>query len=381
MALLNLLFDPNRDKRTRRSSVMEKWKKNPHRLINALGMKSDLSGRGVLCPYCGSGAGSNGTGMHYYTSAKGNLRLKCFACDKNVSPVDLVMHALNLNDDQYDTALAHMEKLYADAAASALDDEPDAPIFAPRVRNAAPLRADAELMNTYRAAVASRESCPQWQQKVADQLGLPFAALNRPDLGNTDAAAPDRGDLAMFNLLDGTPRAVKVRQVAVGTTAMTTLNPRTNTFMPTILLHPSEGHAFRMAGASGQLCFGHDTISDQTAVVVIVEGQSDVLAVCSAAQQEELYPTVTCIGRDSSSHILTEPDLAAVAGKTVVYAEDHDTHGSLVNQKNIDLLRERGCRVRLWTAPADHKDPRAFYLGHGAAALLSSLLNAPEINS
>lgn len=132
-----------------------------------------------------------------------------------------------------------------------------------------------------------------------------------------------------------------------------------------------------MAGRSGQLCFGHDFIKDAE-LVVIVEGQSDVLAVTAAFQQMGLHDH-TAIGRDSSSHKLQVKDLDALYGKTVIYAEDFDTIGSPINKKNLEALYQYRCTPQVWSAPsAEVKDPRAFLLTYGAETLVESLLSAPS---
>lgn len=132
-----------------------------------------------------------------------------------------------------------------------------------------------------------------------------------------------------------------------------------------------------MAGRSGQLCFGHDFIKDAE-LVVIVEGQSDVLAVTAAFQQMGLHDH-TAIGRDSSGHKLQVKDLSALCGKTVIYAEDFDTIGGPINKNNLDGLCQYCSKTLVWSAPsAEIKDPRDFFLTYGAAALVESLLSAPS---
>lgn len=386
------LFNFSRRPSPRVKEAWEAWNNDPDTLLAYLGMKSDGCGLGYVCPYCGSGSGIHGTGMSIYASGKGNFRLKCFACDANKSPRDLIIDLKEIEPDseRFRHADRIMIEVYSDA-----DTEPAARprisrAILPRYRSKTGniLYCDNTLMDTLEQSVMYRQACREWQQKLADKLGLPFSALNRPDLGKTfvrayglppDGPDPRCGDLAMYNLLDGVPVAVKVRHVS-GRDTMTALDPASNRFYTTHLLSSPDKHAFRMTGPSGQVCFGHDTVTEGISTVIIVEGQSDVLAVCAALEEMALMQDFTCIGRDSSNHILQEVDLAVLAGKRIIYVEDHDTHGNHINEKNIALLTERGCRVSCWTAPAEQKDSRAYYIRHGAAALVYELLSAPLTN-
>lgn len=406
MGLFKPLFNFKQSDQARRAAVVQQWNKNPHRLLNYLNMQSDRCGLGVLCPYCGSGSGLNGTGMSYYTSEKGELRLKCWACSVNCSPIELILHSLRLdkspNHEAYERALSSMEELYA-AENSKFDDEipyNHDPFKHNAMFNDKPkLHPNNDLINTYQNAVKYREACPGWQQKVADQLGVPFSALNRPDLGKTylthsfgikrkDGEDPSCGDLAMFNLCNGIPRAVKVRKVEHDDEdplkpiyEMSMLDTETNEFCWRYIRGYAGKHVFRMAGPSGELCFGHDTVTEDIAKVIIVEGQSDVLATCAALSECELSDQVTCIGRDSSSHILKEEDLLPLSGKEVIYVEDNDTQDNIFNRNNINLLLEQGCKVSCWTAPEAFKDPRAFYMKHGGAALIHEITSAKPIKN
>lgn len=368
--------------------IQKAWSENPDRLINFLQLQSDRRGTGVRCPYCGSGSGEHGTGMQYYKAPKtGYMRLKCFAsnCDANKDPFDLVME-LNEDTPDFCSAKQLLAELYIQET-SKLDDY--VPCCEPRAKLCAPTLDPEQLLPVYNRSIDARKACPAWQARVAALMGLPASALDRPDIGkayltfadgSTDAYDETAGDLVTYNLVDGMPLSLKVRYTPLLNTYqgfMLFYNTETNAFGQAKLSSPATNHAFRMAGRSGQLCFGHDFIKDAE-LVVIVEGQSDVLAVTAAFQQMGLHDH-TAIGRDSSSHKLQVKDLDALYGKTVIYAEDFDTIGSPINKKNLEALYQYRCTPQVWSAPsAEVKDPRAFLLTYGAETLVESLLSAPS---
>ncbi len=80
--------------------------------------------------------------------------------------------------------------------------------------------------------------------------------------------------------------ALKVRHTAgVGyDSRLSMLDYKTNAFR--VVPARGEDRTFRQAGTSGALCFGHDSITQNITTIAIVEGQSDVLAVCAAARQQ-----------------------------------------------------------------------------------------------
>ena len=349
--------------------IQKAWSENPDRLINFLQLHADRRGTGVRCPYCGSGSGEHGTGMQYYKAPKtGYMRLKCFAsnCDANKDPFDLVME-LNEDTPDFCSAKQLLAELYIQET-SKLDDY--VPCCEPRAKLCAPTLEPEQLLPVYNRSIDARKACPAWQARVAALMGLPTSALDRPDIGkayltfadgSTDAYDETAGDLVTYNLVDGMPCSLKVRYTPLLNTYqgfMLFYNTETNAFGQAKLSSPATNHAFRMAGRSGQLCFGHDFIKDAE-LVVIVEGQSDVLAVTAAFLQVK--------------------DLSALCGKTVIYAEDFDTIGGPINKNNLDGLCQYCSKTLVWSAPsAEIKDPRDFFLTYGAAALVESLLSAPS---
>lgn len=368
--------------------IQKAWSMNPKRLLNFLQLQGDRSGRGYLCPYCGSGSGEHGTGMSLYTSPNtGYKRLKCHAstCEANKDPFDLVME-LNEATPDFCSAKQLLANLYIQETSDL-----DAVIARcqPQSRQIAQVLDPNQLIRVHNKSIEAREACPAWQARVAALMGLPASALDRPDIGkayltfadgSTDAYDETAGDLVTFNLVDEMPRSLKVRYTPNLNTYqgfMLYFNTETQTFGKSTLSSPASKHAFRMAGRSGQLCFGHDFIKDAE-LVVIVEGQSDALAVTAAFQQLGLHDHAA-IGRDSSGHKLQKKELFDLYGKCVVYTEDFDTIGSDINKKNLENLWQHFCAPLVWSAPsAEIKDPRDFFLTYGAAALVESLLSAPS---
>ena len=387
MAFIKSMTHAARVALTSVEDIQKAWSNNPDRLINFLQLQSDISGRGIRCPYCGSGSGDHGTGMQYYDAfSTGYKRLKCFAsnCEANKDPFELVM---DLNEDTPDflSAKQLLAELYL-TETSELDDY--VPCCAYQSRHIVHTLDPEQLLPVYEQSVKARKACPAWQARVAALMGLPASALDRPDIGkayltfadgSTDAYDETAGDLVTYNLLNGQPQSLKVRytpQLNSNQDFMLFFNTETKTFGQVKLSSPATTHAFRMAGRSGQLCFGHDFIEDSE-LVVIVEGQSDVLAVTAAFQQMGLHNHIA-IGRDSSGHKLQVKDLSALYGKPVIYAEDFDTIGGPINTKNLEALHQYRCVTQVWSAPSKEiKDPRDFFLTYGAEALVKSLLSAP----
>ncbi|MBR5184737.1 MAG: hypothetical protein IKW19_00425, partial [Akkermansia sp.] len=162
----------------------KKFYDNPTRLMTALGIRNARI-RGYCCPNCSSGTGSRGTGMELFLTNTEirHPRLKCFACDKCFSCFDLVLaihpemkflEALNFLVNLYtpeDDPVNDRELLYHHRRAYDLP--------------APSLVVDDRLRKTYEQAILYRQQCPEWQQRVADSLGLPFEALNRNDIGKS----------------------------------------------------------------------------------------------------------------------------------------------------------------------------------------------------
>ena len=347
--------------------------------MTALGIRKARTS-GYCCPNCTSGTGSRGTGMELFltNTEPRHPRLKCFACDKCFSCFDLVL-AIH-PEMKFLEALNFLVNLYTPAN----DPENDRELLYHHRRAydlpAPSLVVDDRLLKTYEQAILYRQQCPEWQQRVADSLGLPFEALNRNDIGKSfhgnDGTDPNAGDLVTFNLLNGEPVALKVRHTAgVGYDSyLSMLDYSTNAFR----FVPSRGQdrAFRQAGTSGALCFGHDSITEDITTVAIVEGQSDVLAVCAAAQECGIT-SLTAIGRDSASHILKQEDLSALQGKDIIYCQDNDNAGAGHTEENLSLLHQYSDRVRLWTPTINpYKDARAMYNGLGASEFMNNLLNS-----
>ena len=169
---------------------------NPTRLMTALGIRNARM-RGYCCPNCSSGTGSRGTGMELFLTNTEirHPRLKCFACDMCYSCIDLVlavhpeMHFIKVLD--------YLVELYTP------EDDPvndrELPYHHRRAYHlpAPSLIVDDRLRTTYEQAILYRQQCPEWQQSVADSLGLPFEALNRNDIGKSfygnDGTDPNAG--------------------------------------------------------------------------------------------------------------------------------------------------------------------------------------------
>ena len=370
--------------------IQEAWGSNTGRLYNFLGLKLDRSTRGICCPFCNSGTGDRGTGMSEYDAPNGYVRLKCFAsnCEVNLSPFDLVMR---LHPDAYDfpSAMDLLSDLYAPETS-----EYDSKLQRCTIRSRNPMQKliPEEIVPVHADSIKARQSCPLWQHRLASLLRLPVSVFNRPDIGKSfeisptgvsDAHDNDCGHMVTYNLVDGIPQCLKVRYTPglyCSKGIMHYYDPKRASFIRIALHNTDAHHDFRMAGPSGQVCFGHDFIRDAE-LVVIVEGQSDVLATVAAFQACGKH-SYTAIGRDSSGHVLKDIDLSVLAGKRVIYASDFDTIGSDIDRQNYALLENAGCSIQRWSAPsADAKDPRAVYINAGPGELVNSLLSAPSLSS
>lgn len=393
-----LLFDPRAvasDWKSRRQAAMSKFVDNPSRLLNALNIEPDDCGNGVVCPYCGSGTGPHGTGMGLNPHNE-DPHFKCFACDAYMSPIDLVILSRNMDEGASGAALEFIEDLYEPE-----ESEFDRTVhtlhsggrrYGADMNRAKGLEFNTTLMETYSRSVAFRLHSPEWQERLAGALELPVWALDRPDIGKSylprfneatgvmedDGNDPACGDLVMFNLdRNGRPVSVKTRFIKGLTyTGHTTwLNPNSYVFESTRLDSVDVERTFRLSGRNGELCFGHNTVTDGITTVAVVEGQSDVLAACAAAK-EAGRKDVTAIGRDNKGHILKPADLDVLRGRDVVYCNDYDAIGSSCSAINVELLRGCARSVTLWNAPDKMlKDVRAYYLFHGAEALIKSIFN------
>lgn len=355
--------------------VEARFKDNSIRLLTYLGIKPAQYGT-FCCDKCTSGTGTKRTGMYPHHNKKGQLRFHCFVCDNSFRPVEAVMR--KHPNMKFRAAVEFLYKFYLPEYDPEYDRE--LPMASCRFHSfvSRPLEQNDRLIATYAESVSYRMECPSWQQAVADALGLPFDALSRPDIGKAFVAdsgrSPDAGDLVTYNLVNKIPHALKVRHIpGIGDSRFVhMLDTNENVFRYT---YNDGSRAFRMAGPSGAVCFGHDFVTQDIATVVITEGQSDVLAVCAAAAA--LGKTdLTAIGRDSASHVLQPIDLDVLAGKRIIYCEDDDIAGRRKTQENIALLESRGCTVFTWSPSADGcKDARDVYRNLGPHALITSLLN------
>lgn len=376
----NMILTPIRKEREfsrEEFNLMEKkFRLNSERLLNALDIRAART-YGFCCPNCSSGTGPKGTGMQFFiTDTTKRPKFKCFACDKCFSAADLVLQVHP--EMTFHQAVRFLIDLYTPEDDPINDCEPKCyhrpmHLYQPLTS----LRVDESLMATYTLSVQYRKECPEWQQAVADKLGIPFDALNREDIGKSfvrdDGTNPNAGDLVTFNLLNGRPYALKVRHTeGIGYKGeLSFLDYSTNSFR----LAPTRGEerTFRQAGNSGELCFGHDGVTDAITTVAIAEGQSDVLAICAAASECH-FSTLTAIGRDSASHVLKSADLSVLRGKDIIYCQDADSAGQSHTSDNLGLLTQHCNSVHLWTPSAPNcKDARAVFTAYGAEELLRQL--------
>lgn len=354
------------------------FKENPEALMDTLGLEL-VNQNTYTCVNCDSGRGSKATGMFPHFNNDGYKRYHCFACDYSFRPVEGTMSFFP--GMSFSEALNFILDIYEPGRSSFSWRTPQRPRALMPARTmqkpTSSLAVDDTLIATYKESVRFREACPEWQQKVADALHLPFSALSRPDIGKAfvgaDGLNPDAGDLVTYNLLQGKPQALKVRHTpGIGRPDLVAvLDYSTHQFRFTY--NPGDKRTFRMAGNSGELCFGHDSITDATSTVIITEGQSDVLAVCAAAA-ECGRQDIAVIGRDSATHLLKPVDLDALAGKTVVYCEDGDDAGQRMSVRNLLVIKEHAAKVTTWCARhMQQKDARSAYIKHGARALINSI--------
>lgn len=375
---LKRLIHTHYEKIDRLQQVEKYFKGNPKILMDVLGIQSAKKGT-YECTHCHSGRGPNKTGLHRHTTDNGYVRYHCFSCGHSFRPVEGTMAVLT--DFSFSEALDFIIDLYESESdypcvSTSRQGERDV-LSNNELKPASALVQDERLINTYQKSVEYRLACPEWQEKVAHALGLPFNALSRPDIGKAfvgnDGFTPTAGDLVTYNLLQGKPQSLKVRHIpGIGLpNQMAALDYRSNQFR--FVYNLNDKRAFRMAGNSGELCFGHDTITDATSTVIITEGQSDALAVCAAAAECNRQD-ITAIGRDSAAHLLKDVDLKVLAGKTVVYCEDDDDAGRQNTVRNLMRLRPICSKVTNWSACHLHlKDARDVYKNHGALTLLNSI--------
>lgn len=370
-----------------REEVERRFREKPNRLLAALGIQvARVSGVCCCASDCSSGRGAHGTGMKPFMSDHGNLRFFCYACNASYTPYDLVSQVKGCSFHQ---AACFLEKLYQ----SEHDERDDAGLVRTdrllAKRPKAPLQDSPELALNFRKSVLYAQSCHDWRHAQAAALGLPDSALLRPDIGKAfvpqlcsygdhveddDGNDPKSGDLVFFSLLDGVVKTIKVRHEpkAAGGYYVNWYDQENDRFSRSFIREYAR--TFRMCGEANNICFGLDSITRDTDSVIITEGQTDSLAACSAMQECGLG-NVTAIARDSASHVLSEHDLRALAGKHVVYCEDGDAPGRDKTQINLANLKQNSQSVRLFS-PADFgvKDIRALYSNIGASALVDALL-------
>ena len=366
---------------TERAWVEQRFKEKPNRLLVALGVKAARC-RGLCCvnPGCMSGRGAHGTGMEPFISNHGNLRFYCYACQSCLSPFDLVMKTRGCD---FKDALSFLLQLYRP-----LDDERDSKTLVQTSDLAVPqpkipLPYSAALMEVHRQSVLFAQSCHEWRIRQALLLGLPDSALIRPDIGKSFVSTPSGndgnnplcGDLVFFNLLGGVPVAIKVRHDPAAAYAgyISRFDAEDCSFHLTP--YHEQARSFRMCGAANFVCFGHDSIADNTDTVFITEGQTDSLALASALR-ESGFSNATSIARDSASHVLSYTDLDALSGKRIVYCEDCDSAGRANTAANVFLLKKNNCSVSILSPDQlGAKDVRELYSKLGADALMNALLN------
>lgn len=370
-----------------REEVESRFRDKPNRLLAALGIqKARVSGVCCCAPGCSSGSGVHGTGMKPFMSNHGHLRFFCYACNASYTPYDLVSQVKGCS---FHDAACFLEALYRPEH----DERDDARLVrTDRLETAhpkPPLQDTPELALNFRKSVQYAHTCHDWRRAQAAQLDLPDTALLRPDVGKAfvpqlcsygdhveddDGNDPKSGDLVFFSLLDGVVKAVKVRHdpKATGGYYVNCYDQEKDRFTSSFVREYKR--TFRMCGKANFICFGLDSVTESVSSVIVTEGQSDTLAVC-AAMQERGLGDVTAIARDSASHILSEPDLLALAGKYVVYCEDDDATGRRNTEINLAYLKQRSLSVRLFS-PAEHggKDIRELYRNIGASALVDALL-------
>ena len=76
---------------------------------------ADGSGKGIICPICGSGSGSKGTGIRENPRSKTQGALKCFSCGFSGDVLDLMQQERGLSFPEAVDAAARELNLYIDA--------------------------------------------------------------------------------------------------------------------------------------------------------------------------------------------------------------------------------------------------------------------------
>jgi len=76
---------------------------------------ADGSGKGIICPICGSGSGSKGTGIRENPHSKAQGALKCFSCGFSGDVLDLMQQERGLSFPEAVDAAARELNLYIDA--------------------------------------------------------------------------------------------------------------------------------------------------------------------------------------------------------------------------------------------------------------------------
>lgn len=358
----------------------EKFTENPVRLLSALGIRPAKE-KTFCCVHCSSGRGPRGTGMRAFKGRDGELRFYCYACGKTMDAIDLVRETYP--ELRFFDALCYLVDLYTPKVDAEHDNRLPAPYVAPSVRNNTVASTDVlpDCKFTWARAVCESFNSPEWMRMQADALGLPVSALRRNDVGRAcrpeDYADPMIGDLVTFNMLDGEVKTLKVRhdpKLGHGRPDRTyRLDNETGLFAvsPTRI----DERSFRQAGKNGEVCFGLQSVTSAISSVVVVEGQTDVLAVCAAAESSN-RGDLTAVGRDNAAHVFSAADLNVLAGHNVIYCEDDDNAGRRYTAENLALLRQRGCNVAVWRSPDSCcKDLRDFYCKFGGETLLESLEN------
>lgn len=392
----------------RRDSVAGSFRQHPSRLINALGLQMDRRGQGLVCPYCGNGSGADGTGVNIdpHNSAP---HFKCFKCGEYFDVFNLVEHVKGL---KFMGALEFLERLYADETSTAdlpaidavFNGQPACPYSytggsSLMPGGGEPLVNSVMLKRSYTLSLRYAHECVSWREQCADELGLPAYALEREDIGKSYLALPSYSDTPegnngmdehcgdmVFYVLDDDRRlvAAKTRHMpGISAEDYTTwLNPKSGMFEQKNITNPDAEREFRSSGQVTRLCFGRTYISDDISTVVIVEGQTDVLAVCAAMVEAERLD-VTAIGRDNKNHVLVDEDLKLLANRNVVYVDDYDAIGSPSSRRNLDKLAYCGANsVTEWTPPSPTvKDSRSFYIKYGGNALAKAILPPSECHS
>lgn len=360
------------------SFVHEKFTANPVRLLSALGIRPAKEGT-YCCVNCSSGRGPRGTGMRAFKGRDGRLRFYCYVCNQCMDAIDLVkatFKSMSFNDSLYFSV-----DLYTPEVDVEHDDMLPEPYVSSQVRSNTVALHDylPDCKYLWALAVCESFNSPEWMRKQADALGLPVSALHRNDVGRAcllaEYANPLVGDLVTFNMLDGEVKSLKVRHDPTLGRADRTYRLDNVTGLFAVSPARIDERSFRQAGKNGEVCFGLQSVTSAISSVVVVEGQTDVFAVCAAANECN-RGNLTAIGRDNAAHVFSAADLNVLAGHNVIYCEDDDNAGRRYTAENLALLRQRGCNVAVWRSPDSCcKDLRDFYCKFGGETLLESLEN------